>query len=259
MDRLDRAALQDVVDLSLWAGQLVMQRGADSTRIERTVHRIGTGLGCNWMDILVSPNVIIVTTSSGDEFRTKVRRVVRIGVDFAALAAISKLTHQVMAGQMDRFALRAALQAIDHQPAHYPRGVVVTMVGLACAAFSQLFGGDAPIFFVTWLAASAAMFARQALQRRHFNPFLVVLGTAFVAGLLGSLGTVQDLSETPRVALMASVLLLVPGVPLINAAEDLLEGHVVMGLVRGVNGGLTSLAIAVGLLLAMRLVGVEGL
>ena len=72
--------LRDIIDLSLWAGQMLLQHGATSQRVEESVHKIGTGLGCDWLDILVSPNVITITASSGSEFRTKLRRVVSLGV-----------------------------------------------------------------------------------------------------------------------------------------------------------------------------------
>lgn len=251
--------LRDVIDLALWAGQLLMQDGSDSRRIEETVHKISTGLGCDWADVLVSPNVIILTTSSGIEFRTKVRRVVRIGVNLSALTAISKLTHRVMDGEMDRFEVRQALEEITHTPPHYNRWVVVVMVGLACAAFSQLFGGDFPVLVATFAAAAGAMFARQELHKRYFNPFFIVVVTAFVAGLIASLPSIFEWSDTPEIALASSVLLLVPGVPLINSAEDLMEGHILMGLARGVTGGIIAFGIAIGLLLAMRLMGVSGL
>jgi uncharacterized membrane protein YjjP (DUF1212 family) len=65
-----------------------------------------------------------------------------------------------------------------------------------------------------------------------------------------------NLSNQPETALAAAVLLLVPGVPLINAAQDLIRGHLVTGITRGVTGLLISLAIALGLLLAISLTGV---
>ncbi len=39
---LDREALRDVIDLALWAGQLLLQHGAESEQIEQTIHRLGT-------------------------------------------------------------------------------------------------------------------------------------------------------------------------------------------------------------------------
>lgn len=249
--------LTDIIDLALWAGQLLLQYGAESSRIEETVHHIGTGLGCDWMDILVSPNAIIATTVSNGEFRTKVRRVVRIGVDFDIVDAINDYSHRVYRGELNRTSLRHHLSAIATRPRNYDRWLTVGMVGLACGAFSQLFGGDWLVFLVTVIAAAFAMFIRQELTRRHFNPLVVTGLTAFSAGIIASSATLLDLGNQPQTVLAASVLLLVPGVPLINAAEDLMDGHILVGVARGVTGALISLAIAVGLSLAMRLMGVN--
>ncbi len=256
---LEREALRDVIDLALWAGQLLLQNGAESERVEETIHRIGTGLGCDWMDILISPNALVVTTISGEEFRTKIRRVVRYGVNMSVLTAINDLSRRVEHGEIDRAAMRRELRRISDTPPHYNRWLVIGLVGLACAAFSRLFNGDWAVFGVTLIASSFAMLVRQELQRRYFNSFVIVAITALVAGLLAGMAARLQLSPQPQTALAASVLLLVPGVPLINAAEDIIKGHVVTGLVRGINGFVISLVIALGLLLAMRILGISGL
>jgi len=251
--------LRDVIDLSLWAGQLLLHYGATAQRIEETVHRMGTGLGCDWLDILVSPNALIITATSAGEFRTKTRRVVGITVDMAVVDEINTLSRRVSAGELDRFQVRGELRRISDATPRYNRWVVVLLVGLACAAFSRLFGADWGAFGATFMASGVAMFVRQELLHRHFNPLLVVIATAFVAGLLASSAKHLALSAHPELATAAAVLLLVPGVPLINAAEDLIEGHLVTGIVRGINGGIIVLALALGLLLALQLTGVRGL
>ena len=227
--------------------------------MEETVHRLGTALGCNWMDIVVSPNGLFVSTISGEEFRTKVRRVVSLGVDMTKVSAVNRLTRRAVDGELDRAQVRGELERIVGTPLHYPRWLVVVMVGLACAAFSQLMGGDWPVFGGNLLAAGAGMAVRQQLSRQHFNSLLVVIATALVAGSLAALFVRYGTGEGRQIALAASVILLVPGVPLINAAEDIIQGHILIGLARGVTGALISLCIALGLWLAMRLVGVSGL
>ncbi|MAU00138.1 MAG: hypothetical protein CL608_23610 [Anaerolineaceae bacterium] len=249
--------LRDIIDLSLWAGQMLLQYGATSQRVEESVHRIGTGLGCDWLDILVSPNVIAITASSGSEFRTKLRRVTSLGVDLGKVTAINDLSRRINNGELDRFQVRTELEHIDKMPRSYNRWLVVLMVGLACAAFSRLFGGDWIIFGITFGASAVAMFLRQVLHRHYLNPLLVVVVCAFVAGGLASTAGLFNLSDQPETALAAAVLLLVPGVPLINAAQDLIRGHLVTGITRGFTGLLISLAIALGLLLAISLTGVS--
>jgi uncharacterized membrane protein YjjP (DUF1212 family) len=248
--------LRDIIDLSLWAGQMLLQYGATSQRVEESVHRIGTGLGCDWLDILVSPNVITITASSGSEFRTKLRRVTSLGVDLGKVTALNDLSRRIISGELDRYQARTELEQIDKMPRSYNRWLVVVMVGLACAAFSRLFGGDWVIFGITFGASAVAMVLRQELSQHYFNPLLVVVACAFVAGCLASTAGLFNLSNQPETAMAAAVLLLVPGVPLINAAQDLIRGHLVTGITRGVTGLLISLAIALGLLLALSLTGV---
>lgn len=101
--------------------------------------------------------------------------------------------------------------------------------------------------------------AFEALHQRHFNPLLITAGTSLVAGLIASSTAIFQLSPKASTAMAAAVLLLVPGVPLINAAEDLINGHLVAGVMRGIYGFLVALAIALGLVIVIWLTGVQGL
>ena len=125
------------------------------------------------------------------------------------------------------------------------------MVGLSCAAFSRLFGGNWETFFVTWLAASSGMWLRQQMHRLCFNPFLIVMGTAFIASLIASLAIRLFVSGMSDIVLAASVLLLIPGAPLINAVEDLINGHTETGISRGLIGFIIALSIAMGITVAL--------
>jgi uncharacterized membrane protein YjjP (DUF1212 family) len=254
---MPRAELRDVIDISLWVGQLLLQHGADSQRVETTVHHVGTGLGCSWLDVFVSANTIIITTVSGVEFRTKIRRIVRFGgVDMNVLTRISQLSYLIEDGMADRFAVRRQLEAIDQLPRFYPTWLTIGLVGLACAAFSQLFGGDWVAFGLTFVATMAGMAVRHWLMRHYFNTFFVVVLSAFVATLVTALGLLLGLLPPANIALAACVLFLVPGVPLVNAIEDLISGHTNVGIARGVSGTLISLGIAIGLVFTFSITGI---
>jgi uncharacterized membrane protein YjjP (DUF1212 family) len=253
---LNRAELTEIIELAVWAGQLLMNYGAESRRVEETIRVIGAGLGCDWSNVLVSHNAILVTYASGDDFRTKLRRTRRGGVNMVLLEQISHMTHRVEEGKCDRHQLREELARIEGIPRLYNRLTTVVAIGLACAAFSRLFGGDWPVFGVTFVAASLALLARQEMAKRGFNPLLVVVATAFTAG------TVVELiyaglafSPHPEPALAAAVLLLVPGVPFINAVEDLIKGYTVTGIARATAALLIIVGIALGLFLATHLIG----
>ncbi|PID85967.1 MAG: hypothetical protein CSA11_01505 [Chloroflexi bacterium] len=252
---LSHAELTDIIDLCLWAGQMLLQYGANSFRVEESTHRFGTGLGCDWLDIIVRTESITVTASSGGEFRTKTRRVVGLGVNMACMAAINTVSREIERGELDRVEARRKLEAISHTSGNYNRWVTVGMVGIACGAFSQLFGGDWHILLVTFVAASVAMFVRQEGHKRQFNPFIVTAVCAVVAGLIASVSVPLKFGTAPEAAMTACVLLLVPGVPLINATHDFLRGYMSNGITRGVLGFIISMCIALGLMVVLLLTG----
>lgn len=259
-EALSPDALQDVIDLCLWVGQLLLQHGANSSRTEETVHHFGTGLGLNWLDVVVMANALTITAVTENAFRTKTRRIVRFGgVNMAMVTAVSDLSHRVSAGELDRVAVRQLLSQIDKQPRRYANWLTIVVVGLACAAFSRLFGAGWITFGVTWVAASAGTAVRQWLLRQHFNYMVQVLLAAFVAGSVASIGTLQGWEAQPQIALAACVLFLIPGVPLVNAFHDLISSYFITGIARGVFGGLITLGIAVGLSLALTLFGITDL
>jgi uncharacterized membrane protein YjjP (DUF1212 family) len=257
--KFDALVLADIVDLMLWTGQLLMRFGADSQRIERTVVRMGNGMGVDAIDIFISHNSLMITTTSEEGFRTKIRSVKKHAVNMTIISAISRLSWRVLNEHLDRKKVRTELERINSIHSHYPRWVVVGMVGLACAAFSKLFHGDWVVFGITFLAASFGMFVRQELAKRDYNMFLIVAIVSFCASLIAGTAAYFNLSPDPTIALAASVLLLVPGVPMINSIKDMVDNYTMVGLTRAIIGALISLNIAVGLILAMSLLGIHGL
>jgi len=255
---LTHEALTDIIDLALWAGQLLLQNGASSHRVEETVHQIGTGLGCDWMDVLVSHNAIVVTTISAGDFRTKIRRIPKHGVDLTVVTAINRLRYRISDGTIDAGKLRDELQRISTRKPMYPFWLTALMVGLACGAFCRLFGGGYEAFALTTVASTTGMLVRGLLLREEFNPYLMVIVAAFVTSLIAALGKYLGIIDYP-VALAAGVLMLIPGVPLINMVLDFVRGYVNVGISRGIFGLLITLSIAIGLLLAVSITGVPGL
>ena len=61
-----------------------------------------------------------------------------------------------------------------------------------------------------------------------------------------------------QLAQSASVLLLVPGFPLINAVSDMVKGYFNMGLARWGSATLLTISAAIGIILAMSVTGIWG-
>ena len=249
------ASLSGMVDLLVQTGSLLLQHGADAGRVEASLQQMEPGLGIERIDAVVMSKTILLTATRQDAHHTRVARVPIVGVNMNSLNEVEQVLGLFQQGRVTPGQLAVILDRIATLPHHYSRGVIVAATGLACAAFCRLFGGDWAALAITGVAAAVAAWVRMALNQRQVNYFLVVLLTALVASLLA--GSTLWLSQTPQSALTAAVLLLVPGVPLINASVDILQGHISAGLARATTSLVVFLGIALGLGIVVRLLQVQ--
>ena len=87
----------------------------------------------------------------------------------------------------------------------------------------------------------------------------VVILSAFTASMAAACAVIFQFGETPQIALATSVLFLVPGVQMINSIMDLMHGHILMGISRGIHSIMMIACIAIGLSATMLIVGVNSL
>ncbi len=253
---LSREQQTEITRIIVKAGQMLAQFGAESRIIEQTTVRLGMALGLESVEMAISSSAIVLTSLYRGSCVTTTRRVREHGINMQVVCEIQRIcimTEKALIGARE---VRQRLEAIT--PFHYHPWLVVPMVGLSCGAFSLLFGGDWPIFLVTCFSASVAMRVRQLIARHHHSPLINFAATGFIATLLSSSATFFGWGEQPYLAMAASVLLLVPGFPLINAVSDMVKGYFNMGLARWGTATLLTISAAIGIILAMSVTGIWG-
>ena len=124
-------------------------------------------------------------------------------------------------------------------------------MGVSCASFAYLNGATLVIALITFIASFVAMRLRMYLLKQHFNPFVVAMITAFTATLLAALAYFLNLGTNADIAVAASVLLLVPSFPIINALSDILKGYMNMGVGRWMFATMLTLSACVGIVMTL--------
>jgi uncharacterized membrane protein YjjP (DUF1212 family) len=161
---------------------------------------------------------------------------------------------QVVSGDLDCSAAQRELENIPHTVPSYPVWLVCLCTGLACSAFGRLFGVDWPAVFPVLIGAAIGQWIRHALIVRNQNIFIasgiVSFGSAFLAGL----GARLLGSSHPETATVAAVLLLVPGVAVLNTQMDAIEGKPNLAAARGLRVIYLLVFMTLGLVAAQRLI-----
>lgn len=137
------------------------------------------------------------------------------------------------------------------------RWLMLYLISQANMAFCLLFGGDLVSGLFVFLGTFCGFLLRQELNRRHVYHYLTVVLSAFVASFVVGLGAKFGYEEFPKIALSASVLYLIPGVPFINGMMDVLDGYILNGISRLLTAVMIVVSITVGLSVTLMSLGLS--
>lgn len=243
----------DITRLVVRAAQLLLAYGAESDLIEEISQRLGKALGLASVELSLSSNALVLTSLVHGRCITTTRRIRDHGLNMMVICELQRICILAEKGIYGPNEVRRRLSRIT--PKTYPAKLVVFMIGLSCASFCHLFGGDAMASFITFLASAVGMSVRLTLAKRHFNLLVNFSITAFVTTMVAQTGYLIPTTQTPKIAMAACVLMLVPGFPLINAISDMVKGHMSVGMSRWGHASLLTLASVIGISIAMQLGG----
>ncbi|HEX9047130.1 MAG TPA: threonine/serine exporter family protein [Verrucomicrobiae bacterium] len=248
-------ALEPIAMVALDAGRMLMEAGASAKSIEAIVEKFARGLGADRVDLRIGYASLAITIGIGPNGITRMRKVGHLGVNQRVDLELWHLSDRVETKQLSVEQTRAELDRIGAKTKRHSAWVMAVAVGLACAGFGRLlkvdWAGTGPVF----LAATIGQYLRRDLLARHANVFVSASVVAFVAALLGGVGAQWAGSATVMTAMIASILLLVPGIPSVNAQYDILEGHPTLGSARAVTVAVILIFLAAGLGSAQALIG----
>jgi uncharacterized membrane protein YjjP (DUF1212 family) len=248
-------ALEPIAMVALDAGRMLMEAGARAASIEKIVAKFAHGLGADRVDLRIGYASLAITIGIGPNGITRMRKVGHLGVNQRLDQELWHLAKRIKEKKLTVEQTRAELERLAAQTKRHSTWVMAVAVGLACAAFGRLLGVDWLATGPVFVAATIGQLIRRDLLARHANVFICASVVAFLSALLGGLGAHWAGSETVTTAMIASILLLVPGIPSVNAQSDILEGHPTLGSARAVTVAVLLIFVAAGLWFAQVLTG----
>ena len=178
-------------------------------------------------------------------------------VDMHRVASAMRAIDAIEAGRLTADAAMKSIADISRaSPA--PTWLFALAAAAGAVALAVIFGvqhmSAATLIFVS---AGAGALLRRALGRLSSNLFLQPFCAAALAGMVGALAVRYDLSSSLRLVAVCPCMVLVPGPHFLNGALDLINGRISLGAARLIYAGLIVVAISVGLLLGLALLGVS--
>lgn len=273
---------EQALQLATEAGHILLENGAEISRVEETMTRIASAYGIEDESFFVLSNGIIAT---GQHY-ARAEFIPIKGTQLAKVVEVNQLSRDVTAGecgnalkresvnqtneltnsQVNTFkpmpveTLRQRIQAIRTMPGKVWWEMVLG-IALGVSSFSILFGGSLVDALATLVAGVLL-----GLFMTFVSPRLSRLVGNVAGGLVGGLLCILlyrlpiHLSGLPQLHLanmiIGTIIALVPGVPFTNGMRDLANEDYIAGTTRLTDAFLAFLCIALGVALAFIIDGV---
>jgi uncharacterized membrane protein YjjP (DUF1212 family) len=178
------------------------------------------------------------------------------GVNMDRVASAMQAMKEIDAGRLAPGAAMKAINAISELPPA-PTWLFTLAAAAGAVALAVIFGVQhLPAAALIFLSAAAGAILRRSVAQYSANVFLQPFCAALLAGVIGALAVRYELSSSLRLVAVCPCMVLVPGPHVLNGALDLIKGRIHLGAARLVYAGLVVMAISMGLLLGLTILGV---
>lgn len=237
---------EEVLDLALMAGHILLENGAEIYRVEETIDRICGYYGVNSENAFVLSNGIFLTAGSAREsFFAKVQHIPVSGTHLNKVAAVNQLSREIVEGRHTIQDAYRILEEIRTMPGK-KRWMQTLASGVGSAAFCIFFGGT----FGDSLAAFAAGICLYLyvlwLSVPHLSKIVGNIGGGALVTVVCCLLYLMGVGENLNFMMIGTIMPLVPGVAFTNSIRDVADGDYISGSVRMLDALLVFFCIAIG-------------
>ena len=248
---LTKTERSELMNCLLDMGQMLLNCGAEVSRVEDTLSRMSKAYGCIRVEVFAITSIISLSMEFPDEeVLTETKRIYSSsGTDFVRLEDLNSISRSCCAQPIPVQELKKRLERISTE--EKPFTAILLGSILAAASFAVFFGGT------LWDGVIAGAFAVAIcfLQKRLGNTQITQVGTNLVISFLVGLGVGLLCLFIPGIhmdkILIGDIMLLIPGIAMTNSIRNMLGGNTISGAVRLLESLIWAVALAGGFMTAM--------
>jgi uncharacterized membrane protein YjjP (DUF1212 family) len=237
---------QDVLNLAVGVGRVILENGGETYRAEETINRIAAAYGMRHTESFVVPTGIIVSLRDADgRVLTLCQRVLNRSINLEKVAGASGLSRCIERDRLSVADATAELKAINasNGPSLFKN---MLFSGLVAAFFTAFFHGGVNEMVVAFVAGVSVAAAQIFSRKIGFGVFFGTLAGAIFAALIPTLLSLPPVGVAFQPVITGAIMLLVPGISMVNAIRDTISSEILSGTTRAVEALVLAAGIAMG-------------
>ncbi len=237
---------ETLLDLAADLGYELAISGAETFRVEETVHRVLSAYGMEG-EVFAIPNLLIVSLQQEDGHNiTRMRRIGSHDNDLDAVEKYNGLSREICAKKPSPEKVQTMLRQVAQNRLYYSIPAKYLGAFLGGMGFGLFYGGKPADGLCAGACGIVIRLVQEFLTKRKANPFFQTIAAAFLMAALAYAMGAAGLTRNPDAVTIGALMLLVPGLLFTNAMRDIIYGDTNSGINRIVQVFLIGVAIALG-------------
>lgn len=239
---------KDVLNLALYAGELMLRNGGETYRVEDVMIRICNTCGVTKAGAFVSPTSLMLTFDDGQDpgYTYSLQRSIKArDINMAKVSEINNFSRTFSPENMSVEAAMDYLRQIDStKPYKIP--IRIVLAGLATSGFTIASGGRINDMICAFFIGMIMFWFVESYALIEKNDFIRTLIASIIAAVLALICGSLGLCSNFNFILIGAVYILLPGIAITNAIRDAISGDLLSGLVRAFEAVIIAGSIAIG-------------
>ncbi|GGA64564.1 membrane protein [Ornithinibacillus halotolerans] len=234
-----------VTKVCMLAGKIMLESSAETYRVEDTMNRIARSYGISNSQSYVTPTGITFAIDQAEP--ASMMRIEKRTTDLNKIAEVNSISRNIATGNLSITEAITSLRKLEKQKMLYSNSLMILIAAIASGCFTIMFGGLWADFLPSLVAGGIGFIGFLWFDKLVEIRFISEFVAALIVGLLSVLFIETGLGVEQDKIIIGAVMPLVPGLHITNAVRDLLAGHLLAGVSKGVEAVLTAFAIGAGI------------
>lgn len=243
METKETFTSEDVLEVASEAGHILLENGAEISRVEDTMERISSHYGVHTGHFFVLSNGIF-TTSSSNKY-ANVEFIPIRGIQLSKVVEVNRLSYRIASDKVSLTQARAELDAIRDEPMK-PAWEQIVGSAFGAAGFCAVFGGGFMDCAAAFVVGALLYLFLLFVSSRYLSKIVGGICNSLVATLLCLASYRLGFGSSLSNIIIGAIMPLIPGVPFVNGVRDLADSDYIAGTTRLTDAMLGFFCIALG-------------
>ncbi len=247
---------EEILATLLQLGCRLLTSGCDVGHVEYRMEQMCYAYGMEEVEVFIITSSIVVSIKDWNgKHVTMTKRIRNYYTDFYCVQLLEGIAEEICTNQstvteiMQQIADMDSMLQKEHSWKLSVGGYLLN--ALVAAIFTCFFGGTISEMIISFICCLPATYTVKHFERIWQNMFAAYVMSSLVCGTTASFFMHLDIVASVDKINMGNIMLLIPGLAMVNALKDLVSGEMLSGLLRLSQSIVQALAVALGFFVGM--------